>query len=89
MGELKSVYELTKFEKKALIKKGEPEFNNQEDKITAINEIIDFMDTMIAQNSKGTSDDDLNTLLMLKLIRYFILEHRDVLEQYELDYDDE
>jgi hypothetical protein len=86
MSQAKSVYELSKEEKKAIIKNGEPVFDNQEDKIKSINELIEFIDNMIAKHSKG---DDLNSLLILRLIRYFILEHRDVLEQYELDYDDE
>lgn len=86
MGKLKSVHELSKEEKKALIKSGEPVFDNQEDKIKSINELIDLIDNMVATHSKG---NELNTLLMLKLIRYFMVEHRDVLEQYELDYEEE
>lgn len=86
MSKAKSVYELSIEEKKAIIKSGEPVFDNQEDKIKSINELIEFIDNTIPKHSK---ENELNTLLILRLIRYFLLEHRDVLEQYELDYDDE
>lgn len=86
MSKVKSVYELSIEEKKAIIKSGEPVFDNQEDKIKSINELIEFIDNTIPKHSK---ENELNTLLILRLIRYFLLEHRDVLEQYELDYDDE
>lgn len=84
MNELKDVNKMTPAEKREIIE-GTPVFETQDDKIESINGLIDFMDSMISQHKNG---NDLNTLFTTKLIKYFLEEHRDVLEEYELDYTD-
>lgn len=81
-----NIDKLTDKEKMELFKNGELNFSSQDDKIKTINEIVEIMENMI---SKHENNSEITTLMMFKVIKYFLEEHRDVLEQYELDYDDE
>ena len=81
-----NIDKLTDKEKMEIFKNGELNFNSQDDKIKTINEIVEIMENMI---SKHENNNEIPTLMMFKVIKYFLEEHRDVLEQYELDYDDE
>lgn len=84
---LKDIHKMTEAEKRFLTS-GEPEFDSQDDKIKVITDLVNVLDSLLISHAKAQGKD-LNTFLMVKLIKYFLEEHKDVLEQYELDYKDE
>lgn len=84
---LKDIHRMTESEKRFLAT-GEPEFDSQDDKIKVITDLVSVLDSLLESHAKAQGKD-LNTFLMVKLIKYFLEEHKDVLEQYELDYKDE
>lgn len=85
MTEPVNVNDLTKEQKKACLY-GEIVFDSQDQKIETLKESVDLFKKVIDSHKK---DKNYNLLMRFKLILYFLEEYQDILEQYELEYEEE